>query len=45
MRMKRIHQIALMRHYQHLENVERRRKAAEAIKGQKGFLKKLFSRG
>jgi hypothetical protein len=44
MRTRRITQLEIARFYQRLENEERRRKAAEAIKEQKSFLKKLFGR-
>jgi len=42
MKTRRSTQIEIAKYYQHLENEERRRKSAAAIKKQKGFLKKLF---
>ena len=44
MKTRRSQQIAIARYYQRLENEERRRKTAEAIEEQKGFLKNLFKR-
>jgi hypothetical protein len=44
MKARRKTQLDIMKYYQRLENEDRRRKAAEAIKEQKGFLKKLFGK-
>ena len=44
MKTRRMTQIEIAKYYQRLENDERRRKSAEAIKEQKSFLKKLFGR-
>ena len=44
MKTRRIIQLEVAKYYQRLENAERRRKAAEEIKEQKSFLKKLFGK-
>jgi len=43
MRIRRHHANELARYYQRLENIEKRKKEAEANKKKKGFFRRLFN--